>query len=831
VVALVSVAAVAGAMLVAMGGTAQALSNPAFPQLTFDHTITSRPFTGAPGNAIDIEGLGYVPADNSMWVADDNGDRVWEIDPTTGAYKSQLRGGNPSKNAANIDFTTATNVTTGLTCGQSIDPTIKNGPDPTGVAIDTADYECLSRTDDFESVIYDSTADVMYVTSGNCCNAGLPPNDSTHPEISQVWVNGVQQSHYPYHPTVWKLTRVAGHFKPTSWQALPEGTDPTAAGIQPNGTIWFGHNNKVQTFTWGATSPLGSDKTLPVPADIVGLHFPAANFVFVTTATPNTASNRTTATSDSTIHRFDISGSTWTENLAWKFPLAGVGNALAGVDQAGMIDARDLAIIPSSGVGVPDKFYVSDGYDSRASGDHPIYVYTLASATTPTPTITATPSQGFGPLTVQFATAPSMTSPPSTFAWDFDGDGATDSTVQNPSHTFSAPGVYSVNLTVTNAAGPGSVTHTVVVHSPPHFETLNGNGTVTRDHFGAGNALLPYGGQFQSFYGDRSFKSLAHSWWDGARWNLETLDGAGRNTTDDVGANVTAMQYGAQIQLFYSDATTHTLRHAWWDGTRWNVETLDGAGGANGRTTHQVAGGTIAAFQFGAQVQLFYPDDTAHVLRHAWWDGSRWNFENRDATTLPASGTYVAARQFGSTVQVAYKTAAADLQHSWFDGAWHTEVLDGAGGANGRTSHAVGDSVTLVPNGGQLDVLYQDTTSSALRHAWMTGTTWTFETVDGAGGVATNATADHVGASIAALVYGGALHVVYQDVTTGAQRHAAYDGSWRAEVLDGTGSTWAGASTSNRTGLWNAMAIFGGQLHVSYFDGANGDSLRHSWFS
>ena len=32
---------------------------------------------------------------------------------------------------------------------------------------------------------------------------------------------------------------------------------------------------------------------------------------------------------------------------------------------------------------------------------------------------------------------------------------------------------------------------------------------------------------------------------------------------------MTAVQFGAQIQLLYSDATTHTLRHAWWDGARW----------------------------------------------------------------------------------------------------------------------------------------------------------------------------------------------------------------------------------------------------------------------
>src|SRR6476620_2984327 len=124
----VTTAVALGAMALAtMTSPAHALGNPAHPQLAFDHTITSHPFGGAPGNAIDVEGLGYVPTNPtgpSMWVADDNGDRVWEIDPTTGAWKSQLRGGNPSSNPANIDFITATNVGTGQTCGQATDSSI-----------------------------------------------------------------------------------------------------------------------------------------------------------------------------------------------------------------------------------------------------------------------------------------------------------------------------------------------------------------------------------------------------------------------------------------------------------------------------------------------------------------------------------------------------------------------------------------------------------------------------------------------------------------------------------------------------------------------------------
>ena len=86
-----------------------------------------------------------------MWVADDNADRIWEIDPTTGAYKSQLRGG-----SRRHDFLTATNVEHRRRLRRHGRPDHFAADGMT--LIDTAALECLSRTDDFESVVYDPSA-------------------------------------------------------------------------------------------------------------------------------------------------------------------------------------------------------------------------------------------------------------------------------------------------------------------------------------------------------------------------------------------------------------------------------------------------------------------------------------------------------------------------------------------------------------------------------------------------------------------------------------------------------------------------------------------------
>jgi PKD repeat protein len=76
----------------------------------------------------------------------------------------------------------------------------------------------------------------------------------------------------------------------------------------------------------------------------------------------------------------------------------------------------------------------------------------LGSPNAPVAEFTANTTAGSAPLTVQFmdlSTGYEITGR----AWDFDGDGMIDSLEQDPVHTYTAVGTYTVNLTVTNTAG------------------------------------------------------------------------------------------------------------------------------------------------------------------------------------------------------------------------------------------------------------------------------------------------------------------------------------------------------------------------------------------
>jgi PKD repeat protein/glucose/arabinose dehydrogenase len=79
----------------------------------------------------------------------------------------------------------------------------------------------------------------------------------------------------------------------------------------------------------------------------------------------------------------------------------------------------------------------------------------IRSGRRPRASATATPDNGPAPLTVQFSSAGSVDPDGTaiTYAWDFDGNGTTDSTDANATHVYTTPGNYTATLRVTDAAG------------------------------------------------------------------------------------------------------------------------------------------------------------------------------------------------------------------------------------------------------------------------------------------------------------------------------------------------------------------------------------------
>jgi len=106
----------------------------------------------------------------------------------------------------------------------------------------------------------------------------------------------------------------------------------------------------------------------------------------------------------------------------------------------------------------------SVGSSSKAQAE---YIKVEEALAAPVAGFTADVTNGTAPLTVNFTDTSKHS--PTTWAWDFNYDGTTDSTEQNPSYTFTATGTYTVKLTAANSAGSHNETKTdyITVEAAP----------------------------------------------------------------------------------------------------------------------------------------------------------------------------------------------------------------------------------------------------------------------------------------------------------------------------------------------------------------------------
>ena len=247
--------------------------------ISLERTIRTTPFTGTSVSMKDHEGSAFVPSDNSLWLADDNGDAIYEVNPTTGALKRRI---------PQADFNAAPRFGGGAQAG-------------------------ANRTEDFESLAYDANSDTLYLFSGPCCSSSLLP-------------------------TAFRLTRTSGTLRVTDWQPLASTADFTGAAWNPtDDRIYVGKGRMFRSFDY-ATATQGPTFSVTGVSGITGMDFSAGGTdLFIT---------------NSNERLIRINWGTRTIVSGWNFDLT----------PSGMRDSRAVALIAG-------RYFVSDGADSRPSGD------------------------------------------------------------------------------------------------------------------------------------------------------------------------------------------------------------------------------------------------------------------------------------------------------------------------------------------------------------------------------------------------------------------------------------------------------------------------------
>lgn len=283
-------------------------------------------------------------------------------------------------------------------------------------------------------------------------------------------------------------------------------------------------------------------------------------------------------------------------------------------------------------------------------------------------------------------------------------------------------------------------------------------------------------------YHDTTNESLKYARWDGTAWQIETVD------TGDVGwySSLKLDQQGRpHISYDQRKSGARYLKYAWWDGTAWQITEVDKAG--------QVGYETSLELDSNGLPHISYYDDTNTALKYAYYDGSSWH-----PTTVDNSGTVGFASSLALDSQnrphiTYFNSTSSALSYAHWDGSeWKIEIADDDG--------YVGNFSSLAIDGNDRPhIAYRDESNSSLKYAYWDGASWQYATVDNDG--------DTGRYPSLVLDIQGRPHISYHYSTELDLKYAWWDGTtWHSEVADSTGNA----------GQHSSLALDGeGRPHIS----------------
>jgi PGF-pre-PGF domain-containing protein len=121
-------------------------------------------------------------------------------------------------------------------------------------------------------------------------------------------------------------------------------------------------------------------------------------------------------------------------------------------------------------------------------------------------------TSGYAPLSVQFT---DISQNAVSWSWDFSDDGVPDSIDQNPVYQYTAPGSYTVKLTISNENGNSSTTQTIIVQDPEYLPIADFSTNVT-------SGYAPLSVQFS----DLSQNLIGRGWDFNNDWQIDSADAA-----------------------------------------------------------------------------------------------------------------------------------------------------------------------------------------------------------------------------------------------------------------------------------------------------------------
>jgi len=307
-----------------------------------------------------------------------------------------------------------------------------------------------------------------------------------------------------------------------------------------------------------------------------------------------------------------------------------------------------------------------------------------------------------------------------------------------------------------------------------------------------------------------SYRDLKYAGWNGSGWVFQIVEAAQTANSEWIGMFTSLVLDGADnphisYQKSYTDnGYWFALRYARWNGTEWNLQTVDEDG--------EVGIENSLALDSSGNPQISYRDQDNQNLKYARWTGSAWSIQTTDNNG--DVGWYSSlALDSADNPHIFYYEGGVDanLKYARWNGTiWVIETVDSTGYVGTYPSLVLDDQ-------DRPHIAYVESIGSAttiLKYARWTGSQWEIQVVDTDGNVGQYCSL--------ALDSVGNPHITYYDFMLNCDlKYARWNGSgWEIYRVD----------TAGDVGSHTSLALDANdEAHISYFDYTNTNLKYAHW--
>jgi hypothetical protein len=207
---------------------------------------------------------------------------------------------------------------------------------------------------------------------------------------------------------------------------------------------------------------------------------------------------------------------------------------------------------------------------------------------------------------------------------------------------------------------------------------------------------------------------LKYAWWNGLSWNTQTVDPVGSGW-------FTSLALDSQGNPHISYYGYYSLQYASWDGSKWKIEIVDPGRFAYDDSLISIGWYSSLTLDSNDNPHISYYHKTNGDLKYANWNGSGWNVQTVDSEGDVGLDTSLALDSNGNP-HISYRGDTGLKYAVWNGSGWSIQIIDTIG--NPRA--AVGKYSSLVLDSkDNPHISYIDNYRiNLLKYAFLNGSSW-----------------------------------------------------------------------------------------------------------